>query len=79
MGSSNSGKGERVYRRIVVPLDGSKGAEAVLEVAKNLAVRPGSALTLLHVCGPEETDLERLHRAYIVCCDKSREKGGGIA
>jgi len=65
MGSNNSGKGERVYRRIVVPLDGSEAAEAVLELAKNLAVRSGSALTLLHVCRPEETDLERLHSAYI--------------
>ncbi len=65
MGGNGSDKGERVYRRIVVPLDGSEAAEAVLELAKNLAVRSGAALMLLHVCRPEEAGHERIHSAYI--------------
>ncbi|MBI4187226.1 MAG: universal stress protein [Chloroflexi bacterium] len=58
-------KEERVYRTILVPLDGSEAAESVLELAKNLAVRSGAALTLLHVYRPEESEHERLHAAYI--------------
>jgi nucleotide-binding universal stress UspA family protein len=55
----------QVFKKILVPLDGSETAEAVLELAKNLAVRSGSALTLLHVCSPGDTDCERLHSTYI--------------
>jgi len=63
--SNTNGMGERVYRTIIVPLDGSEAAEVVLELAKNLAVRSGAALTLLHVCRPKEVDGKRLHSAYI--------------
>ena len=56
---------ERVYRKIIVPLDGSEAAETVLDLAINLAVRSGTALTLLHVCTPEQTQWERLHLSYI--------------
>jgi nucleotide-binding universal stress UspA family protein len=55
----------RVYKTIVVPLDGSETAEAVLDLAKNLAVRSGSALALVHVCRPDQADYERMHQAYI--------------
>ena len=58
-------KDGRVYRTILVPLDGSEAAETVLELAMNLAVRSGSVLTLLHVCSLDEADYERLHWAYI--------------
>lgn len=65
MNSKADIKNEGVYRRILVPLDGSEAAEAVLDLAKNLAVRSGTALTLLHVCTPEQDQWERLHRGYI--------------
>jgi nucleotide-binding universal stress UspA family protein len=55
----------QVFKRILVPLDGSEIAEAVLELAKNLAVKSGSALTLLHVCNPDDPNCERLHSSYI--------------
>jgi nucleotide-binding universal stress UspA family protein len=58
-------KNERVYQRILVPLDGSEMAETVLDIAKNLSVRSGTTLTLLHVCTPEQGKWERLHLAYI--------------
>ena len=60
-----SNENKSVYRTIVVPLDGSEAAESVLELAKNLAVRSGSTLTLLHVWGRTQDDHERLHRSYI--------------
>ena len=63
--SRNTSDRERVYRTILVPLDSSGTAEAILELAKNLAVRSGAALTLLNVCRPEEADYERLYTAYI--------------
>ncbi len=65
MNSKANVKNERVYRRILVPLDGSEAAETVLDLAKNLAVRAGTTLTLLHVCTPEQDKWERLHLAYI--------------
>ncbi|MFH1652102.1 MAG: universal stress protein [Chloroflexota bacterium] len=65
MSEKTSGPGERVYRSILVPLDGSEAAESVLELARNLAVRSGAAVTLLHVCRPGETDRKQLHSAYI--------------
>ncbi len=65
MNSDTSYKDERMYRTILVPLDGSEAAETVLEIAKNLAVRSGSALTLLHVCEKERSEYRRLHSAYI--------------
>lgn len=67
MNSQIKTRDERVYRRILVPLDGSEAAEAVLDLAKNLAVRSGTALTLLHVCTPEQAPWERLHLTYIEC------------
>lgn len=65
MTRGTANKDERVYRTIVVPLDGSETAEAILDLAKNLAVRSGSVLTLFHVCTPEQASYERLHQAYI--------------
>ena len=56
---------ERVYQKILVPLDGSESAEMVLELAHNLSVRSGAALTLFHVFPPEQTKYERLHSLYI--------------
>jgi len=58
-------KDQRMYRKILVPLDGSEAAEGVIELAKNLAVKSGSAITLLHVCKPEYADYKRMHSAYI--------------
>ena len=58
-------KDEGIYRRILVPLDGSELAETVLDLAKNLAIRSGSALTLLHVCVPDQKQWQPLHLGYI--------------
>ena len=65
MSGDNSPRDERLFRNILVPLDGSESAEIVLELARNLAARSGAALTLLNVCRPSQTAYERMHRAYI--------------
>ena len=54
-----------MYKRMLVPLDGSELAEVVFTYAKGLAGRLGLDLILLHVCSPEESELAPMHRAYI--------------
>lgn len=54
-----------MYKRMLVPLDGSELAEVVFDYAKELAGRLDLDLILLHVSGPKEQDLLPIHRAYI--------------
>jgi nucleotide-binding universal stress UspA family protein len=56
-----------MYRKILVPIDGSTGAEITLPFAKELAARmQGVEVALLHIVAPEERGkLEPMHRAYI--------------
>jgi nucleotide-binding universal stress UspA family protein len=61
-----------MYKKIVVPLDGSELAETSLHYATQLTAKSGAELILLHVCGPEEfhcgpeeCHIEPMHEAYI--------------
>jgi nucleotide-binding universal stress UspA family protein len=61
-----------VYRKILVPLDGSDLAEAPLDYAQRLAAKAGAELILLHVCVPREChslahggDSDTEHRLYL--------------
>lgn len=54
-----------MYKRMLVPLDGSKLAEAAFAYAKELAVRLDMELVLFHVCLPEEEALLPMHQAYV--------------
>ncbi|KPK46960.1 MAG: hypothetical protein AMJ77_04620 [Dehalococcoidia bacterium SM23_28_2] len=54
-----------MYKRVLVPLDGSELAEVVFSYARELAARLGLDLVLLHVASPHERDLIPLHRAYV--------------
>jgi len=54
-----------MYKRMLVPLDGSELAELVFGYAKELAGRLDLDLILLHVSGSSEHDLPPIHRAYI--------------
>ena len=54
-----------MYKKVLVPLDGSELAEVVFSYAKELAARLGLDLVLLHVANPNERDLVPLHRAYV--------------
>ena len=53
-----------MYKRMLVPLDGSELAEVVFAYAKELAVRLSLDVTLLHVCSPTEQELAPMHRSY---------------
>jgi nucleotide-binding universal stress UspA family protein len=54
-----------MYKRVLVPLDGSELAEVVFSYATELAARLELDLVLLHVVDPQERDLVPLHRAYV--------------
>jgi nucleotide-binding universal stress UspA family protein len=54
-----------MYKKMLVPLDGSEIADVVFAYAKELAGRLGLDVLLLHVCTPEEQELQPMHRVYI--------------
>jgi nucleotide-binding universal stress UspA family protein len=54
-----------MYKKILVPLDGSELAEVVLPYAKELAGRLDLELNLLHVCESTKTDSQFMCRAYL--------------
>jgi nucleotide-binding universal stress UspA family protein len=54
-----------MYKRMLVPLDGSELAEKVIPYAKELAGRLDLELVLFHVENPMEQDSAPIHRAYI--------------
>ncbi len=54
-----------MYKRILVPLDGSELAEVALPYAEELAGRLGSEITLVHVYETADAQYERMHQAYI--------------
>ena len=55
-----------MYRKMLVPLDGSGFAEVVLPYAKELAARLDIEVVLLHIVRPEERGFfTPIHRAYI--------------
>ncbi len=54
-----------MYKRMLVPLDGSELAEVVFTYAKELAARFDLDLTFLHVCSPDEREMLPMHRAYV--------------
>jgi len=54
-----------MYKRLLVPLDGSELAEVVFTYARELAGRLDLDMTLFHVCAPEERELCSMHRAYV--------------
>jgi nucleotide-binding universal stress UspA family protein len=57
---NNSPEGKSVYRRMLVPLDGSKLAEETIPYARELAVRLDLDLDFLHVSDPVESQLQSL-------------------
>lgn len=54
-----------MYKRMLVPLDGSELSEVVFPYAKDLAGRLDLGIILLHVHNPEEGEAVPLHQAYI--------------
>ncbi|TET87359.1 MAG: universal stress protein [Dehalococcoidia bacterium] len=54
-----------MYKRMLVPLDGSELAEAALAFAKQLSGRLKLDVTFLHVCGSDESRFASMHHAYV--------------
>ncbi len=54
-----------MYKKMLVPLDGSEIADVVFAYTKELAGRLGLDVLLMHVCKPEEQELQPMHRIYI--------------
>jgi nucleotide-binding universal stress UspA family protein len=54
-----------MYKKILVPLDGSELAELVLPYAKEIGNRLGLELILLHVCDPEKPESKLMCQGYI--------------
>lgn len=54
-----------MYKKMLVPLDGSKLAEVVLPYAQAVANRLDLNPILLHVCNPAESELLPMHQAYV--------------
>lgn len=54
-----------MYKKMLVPLDGSELAEAVLPHAKELAGRLDLDVVFLHVCSSQEHTLAAMHRVYV--------------
>jgi nucleotide-binding universal stress UspA family protein len=73
-----------MYRKVLVPLDGSELAEVVFVYAKELAGRLGLDLVLLHVYSPDEAASVPMRRAYVERAaeiikrqsEEAREKAG---
>jgi nucleotide-binding universal stress UspA family protein len=54
-----------MYKRMLVPLDGSEIAEAVFPYAKELAGRLGIEVALLHISNPGFRDYQPMIHAYV--------------
>jgi nucleotide-binding universal stress UspA family protein len=54
-----------MYKKMLVPLDGSELAEVVLPYVRELAGRLGLELTLFHVCDPHSFGVQFMCRAYL--------------
>lgn len=54
-----------MYKKILVPLDGSKLAEEVFKQAKELVVQLDLELVLLHVYEPDQEDFTPMYQAYL--------------
>jgi len=57
--------GMKVYRKMLVLLDGSKLAEVVFTYAQEVSARMNINLELLHVCSPQEAEQLAMRKAYM--------------
>ena len=52
------------YKKLLVPLDGSRTGEVVFPFVRELASRLGLETTCLHICESEEDQFAPMHGAY---------------
>jgi nucleotide-binding universal stress UspA family protein len=63
-----------MFERILVPLDGSRFAEAAIPYGAELAARLGSELVLLHACAQESQPYKSMHQLYLTEAAKGLER-----
>jgi nucleotide-binding universal stress UspA family protein len=63
-----------MFKRILLPLDGSELAEKAVPYGVELGKSSGAELILFHVCGPEHRHFERMHEIYMDNIVKEVEK-----
>jgi nucleotide-binding universal stress UspA family protein len=54
-----------MYKKMLVPVDGSKLAESAFAYARELAGRMHTDVTILHVVDPRESESLPMHQAYV--------------
>ena len=54
-----------MFERILLPLDGSRFAEAAIPYGAELAARLGSELILFHACAADHQSFESMHQLYL--------------
>jgi nucleotide-binding universal stress UspA family protein len=54
-----------LFKRILIPLDGSEAAEAVIPYAEEMAKRMGSSITLFHACDQSHKQSHKMHKLYM--------------
>jgi len=54
-----------MFERILLPLDGSRFAEAAIPYGAELAARLGSELILFHACAADHQPFESMHQLYL--------------
>lgn len=64
-----------MYKKILIPLDGSELAEEIFPYVVQLARRLNLDLVFLHVCTPEERPFNTMHKAYI---ERMAERVNGV-
>ena len=63
-----------MFERILLPLDGSRLAEAAIPYGAELAARLGSELILFHVCAREHQPFQSMHQLYLTEAAKGLER-----
>ncbi len=63
-----------MFERILLPLDGSRLAEAAIPYGAELAARLGSELILFHVCAREHQPFQSMHQLYLTEAVKGLER-----
>ncbi|APV44508.1 Nucleotide-binding universal stress protein, UspA family [Dehalogenimonas formicexedens] len=54
-----------MFNNILLPLDGSEAAEAVIPYAEEMAKRMGSSLVLFHACEASHRQARGMHKLYM--------------
>jgi len=54
-----------MYKKVLVPLDGSSAAEIVLPYLEEIAAKLGTEITMVTISESSATDIEHLYRSYL--------------